>query len=77
MPNIEQYYNQFLSNFPLWSHGFISIVLVILLAYAVFQTIKRNFIYLIVLVILLPASWPIIKQVWNQILQIFSFLLGR
>jgi hypothetical protein len=40
------------------------------------QALKRNFIYLIVLVVLLPASIPILKGVVEFIIELIKYLLG-
>lgn len=70
-------YNQILGYFPNFLHPFISIGLAVFLIYSIFQVLKRNFIWLIVLVILLPASIPILKGVWSALLSVVKFLLGR
>ncbi len=70
-------YNQLLGYFPNFLHPFISIALAIFLIYSVFQVLKQNFIFLIVLVLLLPASVPILKSVWATVLSMVKFLLGQ
>lgn len=69
-------YNQFLNYFPTFLHPIISLVLVVFLVYSIFQALKRNFIFLIVLVVLLPASVPILKSVVQGIVELITFLLG-
>ncbi len=70
-------YNQFLAHFPMWLHPFISIALAVLLVVAVIQTLKRNFIFLIILVVMLPASIPILKSVVDTLINLIKFLLGQ
>lgn len=70
-------YNQILGYFPNFLHPFISIGLAIFLIYSIFQVLKRNFIWLIVLVLLLPASVPILKAVWAALLSVIKYLIGR
>lgn len=70
-------YNQILGYFPNFLHPYISVALAIFLVYSIFQVLKRNFIYLIVLIILLPASVPILKGVWEALVSIIKFLLGK
>jgi len=77
MDQVFSIYQQFLSFFPEHYHGVVSFVLAILLAYAVFKVIKRQFIYIILLVILLPASIPILKNIWDGVLNILKFLLTK
>lgn len=75
MQIFEQLYGQFLGYFPLWMHPFISIALAVLFVYSVFQALKRNFIFIIILVILLPASIPILKRVVDTIIAVIKYLL--
>jgi len=70
-------YSQFLSNFPERFHGWISLALAVLLVIGIYKVIRKQFIYLILLVILLPASVPILRNIWEQILVIIKFLLNR
>jgi hypothetical protein len=76
MDSIYQIYNQFLSYFPASIHPLINIVLAILIIYGIFKVIKQDFVYIILLVILLPASIPILKNIWESILNLVKFLLG-
>ncbi len=76
MDYLQGIYQQFLSYFPGFLHPIISIVIAILLVYSIFQTLKRNFIFLIVLVVLLPASIPILKSVVDILISFIKFLLG-
>ncbi len=69
-------YQSFLSYFPPFTHTFISLILVVLIIYSLFQTLKKNFIWLIVLVVLLPASIPVIKQIVDSIITVIKYLLG-
>lgn len=77
MDQLLSIYNQFLSFFPSSFHGIVSLLLAILLIVAVFKILKRNFIYIIVLVILLPASIPILKNIWESAVELVKFLLTK
>lgn len=77
MNEIQSLYLQFINIFPAGVRPIVSIVMAVFLVYSVVQVVKRNFIYLILLVVLLPASVPILKGVWEGILIIIRFLLGR
>lgn len=77
MSQIYSIYNQFVSNFPPVYQGWISIILVILIFIGVYKIIKREFVWLIVLIILLPASVPILKNVWESIITFIQFLLAK
>jgi hypothetical protein len=70
-----QLYEQFLSYFPNFLHPVISIGLAILFVYSVFQALKQNIIFIIILVVLLPASLPILKSISDIIVSIVQFLL--
>ncbi len=72
----EKIYNAFLSYFPLWLHPFISLALALLLIYSFVQVIKRNFVWIILLVLLLPASVPILKNILQGIVGVVKYLLG-
>jgi hypothetical protein len=77
MDQIYSIYNQFLSYFPANLHGVVSLALAVLVAIGVFKVIKREFIYLILLVVLLPASVPILKNIWESLSSIIKFLLTK
>lgn len=76
MSEIQNLYLQFLSNFPARLQPIISLGLALLVIYSVFKVIRKDFIYLIALVVLLPASVPILKSVWEGILAFVKFLLN-
>ncbi|MDP3741381.1 MAG: hypothetical protein Q8R08_03600 [bacterium] len=77
MQTVYSIYNQFLSNFPEKFHGTIALILAMLLVIGIYKVIRRQFVYIILLIVLLPASVPILKNVWEQILEILKFLLSR
>lgn len=76
MEFLQNLYDQFLGFFPGFLHPFISIAVVVFFVYSVVQALKRNFIFLIVLVVLLPASIPILKHVVEVIIAVVKYLLG-
>jgi len=75
MSEIQNIYLEFLLNFPEHLRPIISIGLAVLLIYAVFKVIKKDFIYIIALIILLPASIPILRNVWEGVVTFVKFLL--
>lgn len=77
MEALGQIYQNFLNYFPEFWHPFISIGLAVFFVYSVFQVLKRNFIFLIVLVVLLPASIPILKSVVEVLIGVVQYLLGQ
>lgn len=77
MSEIYSIYNQFLGIFPESLHWAVSLALAAFLVLAIYQTIKRNFIWIILLIILLPASLPILNNVWDSIVELIKFLLTK
>ncbi|MCL5774778.1 MAG: hypothetical protein M1333_01035 [Patescibacteria group bacterium] len=76
MSEIQNLYLQFLANFPEGLRPIISLGLALLVVYSVFKVIKKDFVYIIALVVLLPASLPILKSIWGGILVFVKFLLN-
>ncbi len=76
MEFLQGLYDQFLGFFPSFLHPVISIIVVIFLVYSIIQALKRNFIWLILIVILLPASIPILKKVVDILIGFIKYLLG-
>lgn len=76
MGEIQNLYIEFLNNFPENLQPVISIGLAVLLVYAIFKVIKKDFIFIIALVVLLPASVPILKSVWQGVVGFIKFLLN-
>lgn len=77
MKAVEELYIIFLSYFPVWFQPVISVVLAVILVVSAFQVVKRNFIFLIALVVLLPASIPILSRVLGMLLTAVKYLLGK
>lgn len=77
MDQIFSIYEQFLSYFPEHLRGFVSLALAVLLVIGIFKVIKREFIYIILLIVLLPASVPILKNIWDSLANILKFLLTK
>lgn len=76
MDEIQNLYIEFLANFPENLRPVISIGLAVLMVYAIFKVIKKDFIFIIALVVLLPASVPILKSVWQGVVGFIKFLLN-
>ena len=77
MQSIYSIYEQFINFFPPNLHGWVSLVLAVLLILGIYKVLRRQLIYLILLVVLLPASVPIMKNIWEQLLQLLRFLLSK
>ena len=76
MSEIQNLYLQFLNNFPEHLRPVVSIVLAVLIVYSVFKVVKKDFVFLIVLIVLLPGSVEILKSVWQGIVMFVKFLLN-
>lgn len=76
MNQIQSLYLEFLANFPANTRPIISIALAVFLIYSIFKVIKKDFIFLIALVVLLPASIPILQSVWEGVVTFIKFLLN-
>jgi len=72
---IQNLYLEFLKNFPAQVQSIISIGLAVLIIYSIFKVIKKDWIFLIALVILLPGSKTILESVWQGIVTFINFLL--
>jgi len=77
MDSLYKIYDQFLSYFPTSVHPFVSFALAILLIYGIIKVIQKDFVYIILLIVLLPASIPILKSVWDSLAHIITFLLAK
>jgi hypothetical protein len=76
MDQIQSLYLEFLANFPANIRPVVSIALAVLLVYSLFKVLKKDWIFLIALVILLPTSKSILQNVWEGIVAFIKFLLN-
>jgi hypothetical protein len=74
--DIQNLYLEFLKNFPTNIQPIISIGVAVLIVYSIFKVIKKDWIFLIALLILLPASKPILESVWQGLVVFIKFLLN-
>jgi len=77
LQQIYSIYDQFLGYFPQNLHGIVSLALASLLVFGIYKVLRRQLVYLILLIILLPASVPILKNIWEQLFVLIKFLLSR
>jgi len=68
-------YNQFISIFPASIQWIISLVIFIVVVKWTIDLVKQNIIWLILLIILLPASIPILRSVFDGLLTFLGYLL--
>ncbi len=74
--DVQNLYLEFLNNFPPNLRSVISIGMAVLLMYSIFKVIKKDWIFLIVLILLLPGSKTILQSVWQGVLVFIKFLLN-
>lgn len=76
LTDIQNLYLEFLKNFPTSLQPLISVGLAVLIIYSIFKVIKKDWIFLIALIILLPGSKPILQSIWNGVVVFIKFLLN-
>ncbi len=72
----ENWYLQFLNNFPPHVQPIISLVLAFLIIYSVFRVVRKDWIFIIALVVLVPGSRPILLSIWQGLVEFIKFLFG-
>ena len=68
-------YNQFLAIFPAPLQWVVTLLVVVGLVIAFINLIRFNWIFLIVLIILLPAIFPILQRFFADLYNFFLYLL--
>ena len=76
LSDIQNLYLEFLKNFPSQLQPIISIGVAVLIIYSIFKVLRKDWIFLIALLILLPASKPILESVWQGLVVFIKFLLN-
>jgi hypothetical protein len=74
--DIQNIYSNFLAYFPVQYQPVVSVVLAVLIIYSVFRIVRKDFIFIIALVVLVPGSVPILKSIWAGLLVVVKFLFG-
>lgn len=73
---IQDIYLQFLANFPVQFQPMVSVAVGLIIVFVVYRIIKRDFIFIIALVILVPTSVPVLKSVWGGIVSLLKYLFN-
>lgn len=73
---IIQLYQSFLNLFPSGLHFWISLVIFLVLVFWVLDLVKRSLAWLILLVILVPASIPLLRQIGEGLLRFLRVVVG-
>ena len=74
--DIQNLYLEFLKNFPVSLQPVISVGVAVLLIYSIFKVVKKDWIFIVALVILLPASKPVLQNIWEGVVSLIKFLLN-
>lgn len=76
MDQLQQIYNTFITAFPVSWQPYIAFAAGVCLVVAIIQAIRKEFIWIVVLIVLLPASIPILKGTALTLLAFIKFLFG-
>jgi uncharacterized membrane protein YdbT with pleckstrin-like domain len=72
METIINYYNSILELIPAAYRLPISIIIIIFLVFALVNFFKKNLLWIILFILLLPAAWPAIKQIGFSIYELIQ-----
>ena len=72
MDTIINYYNGLLELIPAAYRLPISIIIIVFLVFALINFFKKNLIWIILFILLLPAAWPSIKQIGLSIYELIQ-----
>ncbi|NMC36602.1 hypothetical protein GYA49_06205 [Candidatus Beckwithbacteria bacterium] len=68
-------YDRFLTLFPGSIQPLVSLIIIIAVVLLVIDLVKRNFIWIILLILLLPASIPLLRSVLDGVLAFLNHAL--
>ena len=71
------YYDQFLNLFPANWHGPISLILLLAIAGTIWHVLRKSGLWLILLIVLVPALVPVLKDIGKTLIEIMKLLLAR
>lgn len=72
MERIFDVYNQFIGIFPEQYQWVVSLLLVLAIASFLWNLIKRNWLWVILLVVLFPGILPILKNIFDSLTALFT-----
>jgi len=68
-------YERFIGIFPINIQWIISLIIFIFIVLATIDLIKRNFVFLLFLILLIPASIPLLKSIFQGLIAFLQNLL--
>ena len=74
LEKIQGLYLNFLNYFPAQAQPVVSIIMIALIVYSVYRVIRKDFIFIIAVIILFPASIPVLKSIWWGVVAFVKFL---
>ncbi len=74
---ITQLYEKFLTLFPTPLHWVVSLIVLVSLAVAFFTLIRFHWIFLLLLVILLPLAFPVMKSIFTGLYDFVFYLIHQ
>ncbi|PIZ00953.1 hypothetical protein COY62_00625 [bacterium (Candidatus Howlettbacteria) CG_4_10_14_0_8_um_filter_40_9] len=72
-----QLYDRFLSVFPVSTQWFVSLIVVISIVVAFYVLIRFHWVFILLLVILVPFLVPALKEVFTDFYQAFIFVWDK
>jgi hypothetical protein len=77
LSKIFGYYDKLIMGISPGYSGLLSLGILLLLAWAIYRFIKGNAIWIVLVIIFIPATWPALKSIGRLLLYILQFLLVR
>ena len=67
---VFDYYNKLIGFLPPYLRVVVAVVIILVLIFSFVKFIKKNFVWVIIFFLLLPAVWPSLKVIWNALLSL-------
>lgn len=77
MDFLFQAYDVFISNFPAQYQTLVSLALLAVIVISLFQLIRKSLVWIVLLVIFVPASIPILSNIGQGILDFLRYIVGH
>lgn len=72
MQTVINYYNQALQLIPEAYRLPLSIIVIVILVFALIKFLRKNLIWIVIFLLLLPAAYPAVKQVGISLWSLFQ-----
>lgn len=74
---IFSYYDKLIMSISPGYSGILSLAILSLFIWALYRFIKGNFIWFVIIIVFIPATWPALKSIGRALMIIGEFLLVR